>query len=216
MLRNDAVNIQPIDFDFSEGFGETWEIVYPNSATFSREFKLSDLKYRGYETDELEDDDELNELFEQVGWEDSPDELLPMMNFAYKLPSRVNLMPSGDLESSQARLVEHGGSVTLVTIHDEPYIALTGGGMDLSWDICGAYVLLGFLPPLHFCDLPHFAGLKLTKGNRAILDACLVSAEIAAQWANRAKERLEEYKIELEEKEKAWRVTEQSGATLEN
>lgn len=29
-LRVDAINVTPVDFDFSEGYGETWDVVYPD------------------------------------------------------------------------------------------------------------------------------------------------------------------------------------------
>jgi hypothetical protein len=37
-------------------------------------------------------------------------------------------------------------------------LALTGGGMDLSWEIAQAYISIGFLPPLALLDLPNMAG----------------------------------------------------------
>ena len=35
----------------------------------------------------------------------------------------------------------------------EAALAVSAGGMDLSWDVCEAYLLLGYLPPLNFYHL---------------------------------------------------------------
>jgi hypothetical protein len=59
-------------------------------------------------------------------------------------------------------------------------LALTGGGMDLSWQICEAYIRLGYLPPLHFCDLPAMSDMTLNAKNKMILAACRKSAQIAS------------------------------------
>lgn len=70
-------------------------------------------------------------------------------------------------------------------------IALTGGGMDLSWEICAAYVALGFLPPLHFAGhLPTMAGMYLDRKRRRTLLACERSASVAAGWARGAVTRI--------------------------
>jgi len=62
-------------------------------------------------------------------------------------------------------------------------LALTGGGVDLTWKICGAFVALGYLPPVHFCRLPRMSGWKRHPRSKGILQACLESAECAARWA---------------------------------
>jgi hypothetical protein len=62
-------------------------------------------------------------------------------------------------------------------------LALTGGGMDLSWEICDAFISLGFLPPVHFCRLPYMVGWEHDPRSTRILEACLESAEVAARRA---------------------------------
>ena len=61
----------------------------------------------------------------------------------------------------------------MVNLDDESVLALAGAGMDFSWDICRTYILLGYLPPFHFCDLPQMAGYS----DDVIRDACIKSCE---------------------------------------
>lgn len=76
-------------------------------------------------------------------------------------------------EYLQARLALYGGSCQLAELDDNLVLMLTGGGMDLSWDICTAYILAGQLPPVHFAaHLPEFAGKTLTQQNKVVLVAC--------------------------------------------
>lgn len=94
----------------------------------------------------------------------------PMMNYVYPLESIDTL----GLESA-ANLP---GSICLVQFSDgnqdrglpEFGLALTGGGMDLSWCIAGAYVALGFRPPSGVVsNLPRFAGERMTPIKALIL-----------------------------------------------
>ena len=70
-----------------------------------------------------------------------------MMNYAY---------PCAWHDGATAALMLVDLPLVPVVLADGTHaLALTGGGMDLSWEICRAYVALGFLPPLHYCrDLP--------------------------------------------------------------
>jgi hypothetical protein len=63
--------------------------------------------------------------------------------------------------------------------------------MDLSWEICAAYIACGFLPPQEYCSLPNIAGrAKYSKDTALILSACKRSCDIAEGWAARKRERL--------------------------
>lgn len=64
-------------------------------------------------------------------------------------------------------------------------LALTGGGMDLSWQICEAFIRIGELPPVAFSRLPAMASLKLDKRHRLIVAACIKSSEIQIRQAER-------------------------------
>lgn len=66
----------------------------------------------------------------------------PMMNYAYPLGER-SFSPSDAAKLAHLPLA-------LVDIEGDWFLALTGGGMDLSWEICAGHVALGYLPPAHF------------------------------------------------------------------
>lgn len=57
-------------------------------------------------------------------------------------------------------------------------LALTGGGMDLTWEICEAYIALGYLPPAELCDLPAMAGCGSSARDKLIMSACERSLSI--------------------------------------
>lgn len=86
------------------------------------------------------------------------------------------------------------GPICIVEMYDgETGFALTGGGMDLSWDIATAYVECGFLPPA-WIRLPEFGGMTLNAHRRRIIEACKRSAELMAErarWGIGDLERLE-------------------------
>jgi hypothetical protein len=71
-------------------------------------------------------------------------------------------------------------------------LALTGGGMDLSWEICEAFVKLGFYPPAHFARLPKMAGRGEDKHDRRIIAKCRESLKIKARWAKNELSRFNE------------------------
>jgi len=127
----------------------------------------------------------------QVGFELTDEEIqnedwIPMMNFIYPLPD--NWTPPENIK----KLFENIALTVVYLMEDDQYyLALTGGGMDLSWDICKAYIRLGFLPPTEFCYLPNFAGMKLTKENKQVIEACKRSCEIIKKQGTSEKERLE-------------------------
>ena len=61
-------------------------------------------------------------------------------------------------------------------IEEEAYfLALTGGGMDLTWQICEAYMRLGYLPPTHFSRLPRYAGATLNSAEALTNRCCSAS-----------------------------------------
>jgi len=99
----------------------------------------------------------------------------PMMNYFYPLPKYIG---------TAHKLAEEIGAVCLCAV-DHPELgmglALTGGGMDLSWEICAGYVAAGYLPPTHFSNLPVFAQ-ELDEENKLVLFAMKESLEVEANW----------------------------------
>lgn len=219
-LSSAMVDAKPIDFDFGEGWTETWEIVCPDVEDWTadqcrqwlddegvyheaqdEDFAMAlrsaieaDAEEReepapeGLDTLKLADliataerlgidaDDDSETYRETLAdmvrdeWTNG-DRNCPMMNHAYPLDDRYDRAMLGNL-----------GPLTVVTIHDEPYLALTGGGTDLSWEICAAYIALGYYPPAHFCDLPAMAGRGSGEADRHIIAACRKSLEILRRW----------------------------------
>lgn len=104
----------------------------------------------------------------------------PMMSYFYALPD-------DPVDVEIARLWHLPVCVVRIDGCDDPGLALTGGGMDLSWEICEAYMILGHLPPLHFAgDLPAMAGRGETERDRWILDGCKESLRVASARATHA------------------------------
>ncbi len=196
-MRNDTINAQPIEIDWADAFSaERAEIIYPAVA----ELALADIEELacdlglGIERAEDEDEDDYTariaeEVQEQCSEE--PSSFEPQMNYAYPLPG---LEKNPELYQNE---IAFATSCCLVMLDDEPVLALTGGGMDLSWDICQAYTILGLLPPLHFAsNLPKMMGMSYLE-NRKTLEACQRTAEIAVRWAQNAVAGLNRLEMDL-------------------
>lgn len=203
-LDCDTVRAKPRDVDWSAAFAHEGdpraELVYPTFGgagldeclAFLDEFgeaeafqeRLNELEERGGEEEEgiLED---AQEQCEEVA-QDRPDRWEPMMNYYY---------PLGKLDDPGAaqRVLDGLGPVVVVELDGEYVLALAGGGMDFSWEICQAHLALGFYPPLHFCELPRMSGRGDSDRDLAILAGCVESAEIAARWAQNTVKRLGEW-----------------------
>lgn len=104
-------------------------------------------------------------------------EAWPAMNYAYPIDTgRVG----GIVEA--AKLL-YDLPVCLVEWDGEEWLALTGGGMDLTWEICESYMRLGYLPPAHFADLPMYSGKTLTARNRWIVGGVRATLQLRAKRA---------------------------------
>ncbi len=114
----------------------------------------------------------------------------PMMNYYYPCDF------DGDLADA-ARTLGMGCVCAVQLADGTKALALTGGGMDLSWEICEAFVKLGFCPPLHFAGRLPMDGRKLGENNSRILNACRKSAVVAQDWARRAEEAIVELRERL-------------------
>lgn len=112
-----------------------------------------------------------------------PDAWMPMMNFAYPLGSSHYFELPDDWRDCLI-------NTTIVEIDGEPYLALTGGGMDFSWEICESYIRLGYRPPSHFCELPGMAGRGESAIDRAIVEACKKSLQVHIGWLESGLERM--------------------------
>lgn len=111
----------------------------------------------------------------------------PMMNYSYDLRTTVYSDSYGykrgrDPIEVAAKML--GLPMCVVDIDDDLHLALTGGGMDLSWEINEAYVRLGHLPPVAF-DLPGMAGRGESEADQLIINAALTARRELAERSAR-------------------------------
>lgn len=133
-------------------------------------------------------------------WYEWQDSMQPAMNFIWPCePFRI------DDEGAATLINELAGSTSLVTItppddssEDETQgIVLTGGGMDLSWDICAAYICCGQIPPTRLLiGLPRFAGHTMSPMAKAVLE-CI---DLCADWHEARAQRLRQERASLEDR----------------
>lgn len=165
-LRADTVDVRPRDYSFSS---ENWAEMHEGGwrARIAIECEECHAVYVGEGPVECENTD-CERFNEEVGSGDDG----PMMNYWYPLP----FDPSDSAIAELANL-----PLCVVYIDDAPGLALTGGGMDLSWEICEAFMRLGCLPPLHFSALPAICGRGVSKGDKVIAKACERSADMSLE-----------------------------------
>lgn len=144
--------------------------------------------------------EEAKQRFEQSDafyeWKDRYE---PMMNVYWPVDLAYGVSP----EEAAERIERFGGATSLVWIEsaNTDAIVLTGGGMDLSWDIAAAYICCGCIPPSRLLlNLPRFAGGHGTRFGLLIVSTMLPAV---AHWhrrradrANEEAERLVEYLAE--------------------
>lgn len=157
------------------------------STTFHSGTEMRRCLYEKYINEIIDDliDDLREEIQERI--QDELSQYEPVMNYAYPLP--IPGYWDDSLEELQNKI--EGICLTIVRLDGAPYLALTGGGMNLSWEICEAYILLGFLPPYHFCDLPKMCGRGKSERDKAILFACKSTCDLISNWALSTKQRLD-------------------------
>ena len=159
------MDAKPRDYDFYKGCGEDWD--YWEAARCDKCNKVVLPPWGEYEHDDIEDT-ECDGYISTDG---------PMMNYCYPISLR-------DEPSEAARkIVDLPLCIVSFTDEDTDYLALTGGGMDFSWEICEAYMRLGQTPPLHFCSLPAMAGRGQNAHDRWIIAGCRASAKVSRNIA---------------------------------
>lgn len=167
-------------------------IPYPTESVLNEYWPEFDQWEKDNPASDFEDaEDRLNaaiEAFEQSGfYAEWTDTFFPVMNYAYP----VKLRYGDDSRDVATRIDALAGCVSLADIDGQHYFALTGGGMDLSWNICAAFIAAGLMPPVKYLrDLPGYASSgkyrsNLTDPVAALVVACLPVAadclEIAAK-----------------------------------
>lgn len=129
--------------------------------------------------------------------EEQDEYFAPMMNYIYGLPDDFETDMVKKFGSDwRTKIKPLLSNTTLIYFNKEHkyYIALTGGGMDLSWEICETYINLGYLPPMHFCGLPKMGGMDIfSRKYYRIVKGCMRSAEVTGYRATRISESLVDY-----------------------
>lgn len=102
----------------------------------------------------------------------------PAMNYCYPLPRNVEPLDAAkQIAHLPLCLIEWGDG----SGHGGFALALTGGGMDLSWDICEAFMCLGELPPVKYAgDLPDQG--EYGARARYVLAGARKSVRVAGNW----------------------------------
>ena len=161
------IDAKPQDYDFSEGYPEKWEYF---EAERCEECGNPVLHVRGEDYHNYLDDDTECEGYVNADG--------PMMNYMY--PIRCDRV--GGVEGAMEALVDLPLCIVKFEKLDGHFMALTGGGMDLSWQICEAYMRLGYLPPTHFAGVPRMAGKTLNTRNKWILAGCNQAVRVQIRW----------------------------------
>ena len=111
----------------------------------------------------------------------------PMMCYSYELPAKSGARRECWTLTDAIKIADL--PLVIVYFNDDPTdaaLALSGGGMNFSWEICEAYMRLGFLPPTYFADLPEMAGLPRTAVDRWVIAGCEKSFKVQRRWADAA------------------------------
>lgn len=119
--------------------------------------------------------------FREVLWDEVNNYFCPMMNY---------LWPVSGEDLDPIALIEEGvGNTALIRDFkmDRYFIALTGGGMDMSEDLIHAYLAFGQLPPVRLCSnitcvSPGMADI--------ILPACEMSLHVASLRLDSSRKRI--------------------------
>lgn len=181
-LHADSIDMEPISFDWSANTLEPyrhddskglpwsfWEAVECDKCgrvvilqNGSHDETHSDVE----PTIEVDGYDEPNECDGNVPYSEGP-----QMNYWYPIEH-----PDMDADD-MARAISHL-PLCVVEVDGVMGLALTGGGQDLSWEICEAFIWIGQLPPIHFADLPRMAGRGTSAHDRFIIRAALKSTYV--------------------------------------
>ena len=181
---------ESVHFDFGEGYPEGWEFWDADECSECGKVLMSN----GGEEQHCDIDDKS----ECEGYVNGDG---PMMNYYYPLDGEHTFNKYDfdwgayckDEQEAAKRLAYLPLCLVRIGAWDDDNwaLALTGGGMNLAWQIAEAHIRLGFLPPLDICEgLPDFAGQGYTRRRKEILAACNRSLWYATNNISHAKREL--------------------------
>jgi len=169
-LLTDALDVEPVDYDWSEGYPEVWDYVEaPCCPECDSYCTWSRVNYQ-WECPKKKCDNFGHEVDPHENGAEGP-----MMNYYYPIPR----FPHGWYEAAEL-IADLPLCVVYFEEEGDYALALTGGGMDLSWQICEAFMRLGYLPPVHYSDLPGMAGTGDRPDEKKVVEACIRSLY---EWA---------------------------------
>ena len=181
-LSAGAMDCDSVEYDWSKGCGEHWDFLEAEKCFNCGRTIFSDRSVClcGHE-------------IELAG---------PMMNYFYPLPYF-------DLDTHEAAEAIMDLPLCLIIAEEtcplQPFgLALTGGGMDLSWEICDAYVILGFIPPRKYWRLPEMSGMLPTARTRRVLAAIRRGLTLARWQLKRDVQATRETGLCLKSNHRAW------------
>jgi len=190
---------------------EKLELSYEAIDCKPRDFDFEALEYDFEESDE--NNGKWRIAFCRTEQEEYSDKYAPLMGYLYPLPDSFDpskALDIGDYDDMMCdHAYEHEGDdefdyedfklacpirsalvgTTIVYTDGKHYLALTGGGMDFSWEICESYINLGYYPPTHFAQLPQMAGRGNSERDLRIIAACWASLKSARDRASSNLER---------------------------
>ncbi len=143
------------------------------------------------------DDDENLSALSYAVWEacqeNGSEPGVPMMNYAYDLDPE----PDAD-EARRFAALLWDLPVEIVNLSDEYVFALSGGGMDRSWEIAEADMRCGYRVP-GWIELPRMADRPRGEGDLAIVRAVIETQQILEDWSGRAGVRARQMLADYEE-----------------
>jgi len=162
-------------FDWGKGYTETWDFI---GVAECEECGEAVAGVRGEDHHRyLEDDTDCEGYLYCEG---------PVMNYYYP----VDVKRVGGAEEAGKKIVDL--PLCVVEFLEDGYptddyaLALTGGGTDLSWEICEAYTRLGYLPPLKFARVPNYG--ELSRRTVYVSNALLKSIKVQRARLDRDEE----------------------------
>ena len=172
----DSVTAEHADYDWSSGYGEAWESYEAVRCACGHILPPSESVCP---VPQAEDYDEAKDEYAGQHCDDdraSEDRQGPMMSGYWPLPGF-----RGDADTTAEAIVDLPLCLVHIEESDAWGLALTGGGMDLSWEIAEAYALVGFMPPAAI-ELPAMCGRGTSKRDRAIIATMRESYQTGADW----------------------------------
>ena len=160
-LHGDAITVTAREYNFGEGYADTWE--YYEACKCDGCGQAVGPARQGDCHGDIDDESECEGSLSGEG---------PMIHYWWHLPEyRGNALTDClKLVDLPVCIVENLSEE--VSVEESYGLALTGGGMDLSWELAEAYMRLGYLPPFRLADLPAYAGLSLDTRRRWIVAGC--------------------------------------------